>query len=332
MSKRAVNAIDVVEAAYQMDGTDEEWLRTVATGVRPLLDGGCGMTSYFYDATVPPSDWLATCVAFDMSAERLRIVEETMTAHAQMVATFHELPEPLDGSAVAAFRRNGSELPRFVYEIYKRLGVRDFSALRTIEPGGKGVTFVAGQVSERRYHRRASRLWSRVAAHIAAGRRLRAALVEAPLETGVEAVLTPSGKLDHADGEAKPRNARDALREAVLRQERARSCEGRKDPESATEAWTALVSGRWSLVDRFERSGRRYVIARRNEHSLEDPRALSICERTTAHLAALGKSNKLIAYELGLAESTVGTQLSTVMRKLGVTSRVGLIRSLAGLQ
>ena len=123
----------------------------------------------------------------------------------------------------------------------------------------------------------------------------------------------------------------DALREAVLRMEKARGRAGRQDPERATEAWTALVGGRWSLVDRFERGGRRFLVARPNLHQLRDPRALSPRERAVAHLAALGKSNKLIAYELGLAGSTIATHLSAALRKLGATSRVDLVRLIAQL-
>lgn len=67
-------------------------------------------------------------------------------------------------------------------------------------------------------------------------------------------------------------------------------------------------------------------MARRNEHELPDPRALTARERAVVHLAVLGKSNKLIAYELGLSTSTVATYLSWAMRKLRVTSRVELIR------
>ena len=48
-------------------------------------------------------------------------------------------------------------------------------------------------------------------------------------------------------------------------------------------------------------------------------------ERVVAEHAALGKSNKLIAYELGIAESTVATHLSAVRRKVGARSRVELI-------
>ena len=102
--------------------------------------------------------------------------------------------------------------------------------------------------------------------------------------------------------------------------EKARGKQRKTDPEGATDAWNGLVTGRWSLVDRFERDGRRYIVARRNEHHLPDPRALTPRERAVAHLAALGKSNKLIGYELGISASTIAGHLSAAMKKLGATA------------
>jgi DNA-binding NarL/FixJ family response regulator len=60
--------------------------------------------------------------------------------------------------------------------------------------------------------------------------------------------------------------------------------------------------------------------------SLRRASTLSERERTIARLAACGKPNKLIAYELGLAQSTVATHLSAALRKLGLASRVEIIR------
>lgn len=124
----------------------------------------------------------------------------------------------------------------------------------------------------------------------------------------------------------------EALRAAVIRQDRAREPERRRDPDAASDAWTALVSGRWSLVDHFESGGRRFIVARRNPLGVSDPRALTERERAVAHLAALGKSNKLIAYELGLSTATVSTHLAAVIRKLRVSSRIDLVRLLHGLR
>lgn len=43
----------------------------------------------------------------------------------------------------------------------------------------------------------------------------------------------------------------------------------------------------------------------------------------------LGHANKLIAYELGLPESTVSETLRSAAKKLGTRSRLDLVRMLA---
>ena len=324
----AANPIDVLEAAYQLDGADREWLTRVGEAVRPLIDSGHGVTAYFFDLAVPATRWFANAVLFDVSSEEVRLAAQLNMNTGEIARELHVQPTPLE-AAIAAGRAAGlgdiRDSPP-VAEHFRRHGIRDYLAFRTIEPGGKGIVMTAGQGRERNVDWRTKRLWARVSAHVAAARRLRE-LIASSAVPAHEAVLSPSGRVDHAQGQA--RDARDTLREAVLRREYARRRKRRDDPELATEAWTALVSGRWSLVDQFERGGRRYIVARRNEHQLPDPRALTSRERTIAHLAALGKPNKLIAYELGLAESTVGNHLAAAMRKLGARSRVDLIRLVA---
>jgi DNA-binding CsgD family transcriptional regulator len=56
-----------------------------------------------------------------------------------------------------------------------------------------------------------------------------------------------------------------------------------------------------------------------------DADALSKRERDVVLLAALGRQNKVIAYELGLAYSTVTTLLARAAKKLGARSRTELL-------
>jgi DNA-binding CsgD family transcriptional regulator len=85
------------------------------------------------------------------------------------------------------------------------------------------------------------------------------------------------------------------------------------------------------LLEHFERDGRRYLIARRNDPGVNDPRALSLRERQVAWYTSLGHSNKIIGYELGLALSSVATHLKHAASKLGVGSRSELIALVRGL-
>lgn len=329
------NPIDVVEAAYELDLDDRAWLRNLTQVLFPLVDGGHGVTAYLFDMATPMTEWLRDEVTIDLPPDRLPIQRAFQLSNSGgRSEAMHVDPEPL-GALIEATREAGLgdlSADPVVMEHFRRMGVRDYVALRTIEAGGKGICVNAGQREERHFDRKTRKLWARVAAHIAAGRRLRESLATHP-DADADAVLTPSGRVAHAEGELRSATARAALREAVSRQELARGRLRRDDPAQATEAWVALVSGRWSLVDRYERGGRRYLVARRNAHDLPDPRGLTGRERAVVHLAVLGKSNKLIAYELGVSPSTVATYLTSAMRKLGTSSRVELIqlaRQLAG--
>ena len=114
-------------------------------------------------------------------------------------------------------------------------------------------------------------------------------------------------------------------------------------PEAVIDAWQALYGARWSISESVERDGRRLLIARPNAPLREDARwtsvvggedrqqetarTLSAAERRVVAALSQGHSNKLIAYELGIAISTVSTLLTRAKRKLGCKSRVELARA-----
>jgi DNA-binding NarL/FixJ family response regulator len=137
-------------------------------------------------------------------------------------------------------------------------------------------------------------------------------------EGGVEpeAVLRPNGRLEHAVGPATSAPAREALALAARCIDRARGSLRRRDPSEAVEIWRGLVAGRWSLVDRFDSDGRRFLVAHKNDPSMRDPRGLTERERQVVGYADLGRSNKAIAYELGISPSTVGAILTNARAKL----------------
>ncbi|HUS29381.1 MAG TPA: helix-turn-helix transcriptional regulator [Kofleriaceae bacterium] len=338
------NPIDVVERAYDLDAPMKPWLEALLRSIAPLIDGDRGFMAYEFDMTTLPARWLESGVTIDFDVDLYDVLQAMMGSYDRAdVNRFQVAPTTLTTLGQTS-KQIGVADPRKHPEFARliaKLGAVDMAAYRTVEPRGKGLAFCAPQRRDRSFDPRVRRLWAKVAAHVAAGHRLRDRLASATgtgakttaarTSEAFDAVLTPSGKLEHAEGETKHGSTREALRTAVQRQERARGRARREDPEAATTMWTALVAGRWSLVDHFESGGRRYIVARRNEHGGPDPRALGARERDVAQLAALGKSNKLIAYELGIAESTVASHLSSAMRKLGVKTRVELLRMLMQL-
>jgi DNA-binding NarL/FixJ family response regulator len=104
----------------------------------------------------------------------------------------------------------------------------------------------------------------------------------------------------------------------------------RASAEETVAIWRALVAGRWTLVDHFDADGRRYLVARRSEPEpalVTGLARLTRREREIVAFAALGHTNKLIAYELGLAPTTVATHLASASAKLGASTRIELVRA-----
>lgn len=316
------SALAVVGAAYRLDLSTDEWLAGVIEAARPALDHGLGAACLLFriaeEGTVSLIGEPCTVGSVpDGYMDILRTVPLALSAG--HVANSWAHPEVF-GTASMAYARVApdtrfSEWP--VYDRARGIGVQDDLAAKLLDPTGRGCILLGPLPREVSSVDSADDArWRRIMTHLLAGLRLR----EAPPRE--EAVLEPSGRVAHAEGDARSATARDALREAALCIDRARS--RASDPDLALQAWRGLVSGRWSLVDRFDRDGRRFLVARRNGPSVQAPRALSKRVRQVLAYAALGYSNKHIAYALGLAPSTVSTHLRAGMRQLGVRDLAAL--------
>jgi DNA-binding CsgD family transcriptional regulator len=168
----------------------------------------------------------------------------------------------------------------------------------------------------------------RIASHVATAHRLRqkvAAAAKGPMD-GVGAVLDASGRVQHATGSvAANRDEQESLTSALQAREWARGTARRDEPKRALSVWKGLVAARWTLVDHFENDGKRYVLARENTLHVHGHRALSEREREVVALAAAGRSNKVIAYELGIAHVTVRVLIARACAKLSVRTREELV-------
>lgn len=325
------NWVEIIEAAYDLDGDDEQWLQRIAELVRPTLDRGKGVVGYFFDA----------------SAEVLRISSYVGAGAGPAEIGFarrtHELPIWRSSAMLkatyrlpSALRYASSMAQRRIRTLRKGTGLSgsgDVLIFNVADPSHKGCVFGALDLSpapSALVHRVS---WSRIAAHVAAGLRLRRRLKESDEWTPApEAILSPAGAVVHAEGPAKARNAREVLRDAVMAIDRARGLMRRSDPEAAAELWRGMVDGRWSLVDRFESDGRRLLVAYRNGVAAGGPRGLTEREQQVVAYVALARPNKLIAYELGLSVSAVGTYVANALAKLGVASRIELIKLVSAFE
>lgn len=312
----------MVEAAYALEGDDEAWLRRIAEPAHQLLGSGCGMAAFTVDTSDPSQPRIETLVTLGPpEVERLARGATRAADPGQIEHTMHRT------GCITVSQLLGGPAPQIV-EFGAKLGVVDVLGVNSYEPDGSGTTLAVPLAEVTSVPARVAWLWNRVAAHIAAGRRLRRRLPASPELDTADAVLEPNGKVAHAQGPAKARKARDTLREAAARFDRARLRGTRSDADTALDLWRGLVDGCWSLVDSFDSDGRRLIVARKNHLELPDPRALTRCERVVAVYASIGHSNKMIAYELGMSPSSVSRHLARATRKLGCHTRSDLIRML----
>jgi DNA-binding CsgD family transcriptional regulator len=172
----------------------------------------------------------------------------------------------------------------------------------------------------------AQKRWRSLASHIGAADRLRRALgrsnqerlipmTSLPRELRTEVLSDVS--MSHPPGPS--------LRDAAVRIDAAtRRARGGRDNQ-ALDTLCGLAKGELSMLDSFERNGRRFILARPHDPSLGDPRTLTPNEQQVVLRTARGESRKLAGYHIGISRSRVSRLLGSAMRKLGVKTQAELV-------
>jgi DNA-binding CsgD family transcriptional regulator len=310
--------IEVLEASYRMDVTEATWLEDVVKAVGAHIDRGHGLTGYVYDATDLDevkigSFWADGRAILATTKEHVQAI--IRQSHPDYVKqTWRGLPCSLVSETPDIERQPG-------YTAMRGMGIHDIFVVNGSDPTWHGCWIGALIPEPMRLEAEQRALWARVAAHIAAGFRLRRRLADAEGgagTAGAEAVLEPNP--------ASSRTARELLRDAARAIDRARTADRRGLVESVDE-WRGLIAARWSLVDHFESDGRRYLCARRNDAAAGNSAGLTDREYQVVAFLSLGHTTKLIAYELGITPSTVRVLLGRAAAKLGAKSREELIKA-----
>lgn len=319
------HALATVKAAYDHLGRDEpSWLKALATSAQPWMDCGMGTMAWTFDMSLGHAPRLGDpiVVGGDPSWE---------SVPAEIMAT---LPEAaLNAYRFAPPHASASEALGQPLVGYLPMHASDFLAVRACLGDGRGVVIGAFAQHAQQKVRRDRVILGRVAAHLASAYRLRCSGHEAAGFEGsrVEAIFTPAGSCVEARGDTRGRAVRSVLREEILSWERRRDRTQKIDSDGALQLWRSLVAGRWSICDRMDTDGKRYIVAIRNPPEGAALRALTQHESQIVGLAVWGGSNKYIAYAMGLSEGTVSLYLSTAMHKLGVRSRAELVTLYAAL-
>lgn len=318
VGRRSFDPISIVESSYGLQGTESEWIDRQLEAVAPVIDQGMGVYGYTYRLDGRRLDLAAFASGQPAWQQLLRDMRKTISEDYIAATVGARKPCSTTSQQVA---RLPLRMREWGDRFYRQHGLADVLAIHAAEPDG-GLILMSMLAEKQTVSARDMARWRRITTHMATALRLRRRIEREAAED--EAVLSPSGGLLHATGRARQADARERLRAAARAIDRARGPLRRSDPQQALDLWHGLCDGRWSLVDRFESDGRRFVIAHRNEPNLPDLRGLSPREATVAAFAQLGQSNKEIAYALGISASSVATHLSGALRKLGFSSRAAL--------
>jgi DNA-binding CsgD family transcriptional regulator len=315
------DVLSIIEAAYAESADADEWLDGALAAMHAQLDQGCGVLARRFQLQ-PASIWQGDTRA-------IGVAPEDVAATDRAAAWLTDLPPPeamavarqmfpLAPVAVRLSHLIGRSMMTHLVTNYSR-PVSDSLGLIAADPSGHGCVFFRIEDKPYPLSRRATALWERIAAHLVTGYRL-----ARERQGKAEAVLDPGGKVLHRENEITLDDA-SILSDAAKGIDRARGRLRRADPERALALWKGLVSGRWSLVDQFDHDGRRFVVAKRNPITSRAWSVLSEREAQILAYLAEGQAPKLIAYQLGLSMTIVNADLSRIMRKLSVGSRLELI-------
>jgi DNA-binding CsgD family transcriptional regulator len=339
MDPAKATAIDIVESAYDLEASAEQWLPRLLEVGKGTFDLGLGASASLASGTSPEGQPLITQMVPGTAGPGVLtgIMHSAQELGSDMVA---ETMEALKGG-VSVFSECRERWPTLYATLTRNVGCKDFLNLWAFDPDTHGANIMMPSAELIELSTRAREQWLMLAVHMTAGHRLRRQLIEPHDALGItptalplyaEALLDPKGfTVSQAAGRAQDKEASEVIREAAVRVDRARGKLRRSDPEKALELWHGLVRGRWSLVDWFDTDGRRFVLAKHNAPRLGDPRGLTEREHQISTYAARGESSKIIGYRFGLSPPRVSTLLKDAMRKLGVKTQAQLVEKMRGL-
>jgi DNA-binding CsgD family transcriptional regulator len=305
-------ALAFLEAAYAWELADERWLRRLVSATVKAWNGARWVGAYEYDISRPGR--------FDLGASHFRGVNEAMKRSLldrfvergpYMSRNYRTVSLGYAGPIGALDRADVRLLART--QTVELLGINGFDGI------GRGC-FIGVATERTTMTSKEMILFQRLAAHLASAYRCRQRLRAAggnPIDDS-EAILSPDGRVLEARADAAEPAAREALAKAGRTIARLRAARTRLEP---TSRWRPRVRTRWTLVDRFTRGGARFVLARENQTDLPTLHTLTEREQQVVASALAGKSNKEIAYELGISDSTTRVLLGRAYARLGVRSR-----------
>jgi DNA-binding CsgD family transcriptional regulator len=319
-----IASVRLLEALYDLELARGDWFRQILKAASQAFERGAGVGMLLYDVS---GDGVRI-EAMDAANVPGASIDMSVRLHAQS-----DMLDAIKGAyrnKVCATMQEHSPDPamlQYLRACYAKVGVGDQVLINGANPDGLGCCLYIFSKERLQLEPAERALLTRLAAHLSAAYRLHRRVHAEPSQglEGADVIVRADGRVEHVTAAVDSHALLGQLTHAVARREWARAPDRRSERGGAVAAWKPMVAARWSLVDAYERDGRRYITARENAPVRRDASALSRRERQVVAMAALGHSNKLVAYELGLAHSTVRVLLARASAKLGAHSRSELL-------
>lgn len=299
-----MSALPIVEAAYQLYDSDKLFFSELCDAATACFRRSRTVAAFSYSSDKLMN--LETCAiqggdgsfADSISAMSISMSDD---AYAAMYFGSPDLIDPMENST------NDQAKLAISLNVHETMGLLGST-------GGTSAIGIAFTVVDRDAWSSEYRSYlAGVAHHLAAAWRLRASLRQ---EAAIKAAeFAPSGRELDAQGPASSAPLRAALREAVRRREAVRA---KRKLSADGELWPSLIAGRWTIIDEYEASGSRRVVAYENASSARYVRALSERETEVLRHVAAGRSGKWIAAELQVSQPSVSRCLRRALQCLGI--------------
>jgi len=323
-SKPAHDALSIVERCYSAATDDTSWMDDLLEAASSGLDLGPGLgLTLFREESSRAKVVLSRGVGGISKWIQLSWpLLESMRGENYRRFFYPEKPVTFASPIAAEF----SAPLKILYDgLLRTGGVSDLLGMLGYPAPGWMVTMFLGVGRDRKVDPQVRATLHRVRIHIESGFRLRLLRPEQAV-----AVLSPAGALLHLD-EQRAEGQRENLESRVRSIEHARTRKQRQG-ERALETWTALVEGRWSLVERSDRDGKRHYYAYENSPYAHAYRTLTPGEAAVLDQSIQGQQGKYVSYATGLSSSRVSEYLASAALKLGFRNRADLLRVASALR
>ena len=224
------DVLTILEAAYTPSDTLDGWIQGTLDALGPHLSLGAGVIGHPFvvrDGNLHPGSFRATEDAAGQREQASRTILGVLEAppsafKSELLRRMYPLTPTAGWQSEFAglvFRALNERTSSFAGDAF---------GLVASEPSGHGCLFFAGAKKRSPLPAATRAMWTRVTAHLAMGYRLAREPDAEP-----EAVLSPAGKLVHAEAPASGGEEREALSRAARAMDRARGRLRRVDLDEA---------------------------------------------------------------------------------------------------